>query len=93
MVEKSEFVRILVEKGQLHHGTDKPSKRKNLLHNLNSSWYQMINKLEDFKSEQILLSQSNDTQEDQIQNMNRLIKNEVIDMADLVEDLKDLVTN
>ena len=25
--------------------------------------------------------------------MNRLIKNEVIDMADLVEDLKDLVTN
>lgn len=51
MVEKSEFVRILVEKGQLHHNTDKPSKRKNLLHNLNSSWYQMINKLEDFKSE------------------------------------------
>lgn len=52
---------------------------------MNKSYYEMINILKSFKEQKDLFDLTNDNNDEEIHNANRLIKNEVIDMAELVD--------
>ena len=47
----------------------------------------MLEMIDNFKAQKALLDLCNDQQEEKMQFENKLIKNEVIDMADMVEEL------
>lgn len=76
---------VLAQKHQLYTKKAKSSKKSDLVIHMNKSYYEMINILKVFKDQKDLYDMTNDNNDEEMHNTNRLIKNEVIDMAEMVD--------
>jgi len=85
LMNTSQFMMILAQKRQLYTRKAKSSKKSDLIIIMNKSYYEMINILKVFKDQKDLYDLTNDKNDEEMHNANRLIKNEVIDMAEMVD--------
>ena len=70
---------------QLEKGTDSTTIIKKQIQEMNSQFIQMLDQIEVFKSENNNLEEFADNSQNEILYSNRIIKREVLDIADLVE--------
>ena len=61
------------------------TKKVDLLVTMNETYYEMLNKLTVFSKNKAIFKETCDGHDDNMLNVNRLIKNEVMDMAEMVD--------